>query len=805
MCTRIIIIVGLNVILEECDIIGDPKVYVQGGGGPASAVAPRDRTSTPGHSSIDHSGIASGNPQSYDGSAVSAPLQSGPLPAHNAVGRTTLHHPKADPGSNTYSNSLSGARHQASASLSGIYGGQSRNLMNTKPKEEGTRDPFNTYGRPMQASHQQQPSMYNRGPIAKNEAPARIIPIAALNPYQGRWTVKARVTSKKDLRHYSNARGEGKVFSFDLLDSDGGEIQVTCFNAVADQFYDIIEAGKVYLISQGTLKPASKNFSRLQNDFEIHLDRNSLVQPSEDDISIPRQQFHFRSIGDIENMESNFILDVIGVVSSIGLTASLTKKDGTETLKRTLQLKDMSGKSVELTLWGNLCNKEGQTLQDMCDSGVFPVLAVKAGRVNDFNGKAVGTLSSSQLFIEPDFEEAQKLREWFVTEGKNTPSVSISKETSGMGRMDVRKTVSQIKDERLGTSDKPDWITVKAAISFIKTENDSFYYTACPLMVGDRQCSKKVANDGDGRWRCERCDQSVEQCDYRYILQFQIQDYTGGIWVTAFQECGEEIFGVSAKDLYLLKQDQNDDKFAEIIRNALFVRYLFKLKVKEEIFSDEQRVRITVVKAEKLDILSESRYLLDMIDKLAEDPNAYFGKAVNSIESGMSSPGLGVKQATSFTNYSGVNTSTSRDLGVAANQAGQYGSSYNSMQGPSVVGSGVSVYCSSCGATGHNSKNCPSITNRQGQPMVSGYVNRASPAGGVAGDGDCYKCHQSGHWARDCPGSNVSSTAVSGNCFKCNQTGHWARDCPGSAAPSVYGSGGSAGRYGGYSNQRTGF
>ncbi|XP_020208123.1 replication protein A 70 kDa DNA-binding subunit A [Cajanus cajan] len=42
----------------------------------------------------------------------------------------------------------------------------------------------------------------------------------------------------------------------------------------------------------------------------------------------------------------------------------------------------------------------------------------------------------------------------------------------------------------LGRSDKPDWITVRAAISFIKT--DTFCYTACPLMIGDRQCNKKV-------------------------------------------------------------------------------------------------------------------------------------------------------------------------------------------------------------------------------------------------------------------------------------------------------------------------
>ncbi|KAM1067875.1 hypothetical protein ACFX13_023386 [Malus domestica] len=124
------------------------------------------------------------------------------------------------------------------------------------------------------------------------------------------------------------------------------------------------------------------------------------------------------------------------------------------------------------------------------------VLAVKGGRVNDFNGKVMGTISTSQLLIEPNIEKAYEVRNWFEKEGNNTPCISISRETTGVGRADIRKTLSQIKDEKLGTSEKLDWITVGARISFVRI--DSLCYLTCPIMIGDRQCSKNVTNNEDG-------------------------------------------------------------------------------------------------------------------------------------------------------------------------------------------------------------------------------------------------------------------------------------------------------------------
>ncbi|KAG8375200.1 hypothetical protein BUALT_Bualt10G0075700 [Buddleja alternifolia] len=742
----IIIIIDLDVIVEKCDPIGEPKQYPSKTDGNASSVA---RPSAQGQP-MNQASTVTGNSPTYGASSA----MSGTVPRPNVGGG--VHVPASgedrSAGSHSYGSSF------ASNMNTGRY--NSSNSPSIYPKTDSgsgvSRTPMNNYVRPPQSFHQPPPMFANRGPIAKNEAAPRIIPIAALNPYQGRWTIKARVTVKGELRHYNNPRGDGKVFSFDLLDSDGGEIRVTCFNAVADQFYTQIEPGRVYMISKGTLKPAQKAFNHLRNDHEIMLDSTSTVQPCfEDDQSIPQQQFHFRPISDIEGLDNNSVVDVIGVVSSISPSSSIMRKNGTETQKRTLQLKDTSGRSVELTLWGSFCNAEGQTLQNMCDSGVFPVLAVKSGRVNDFNGKSVGTLSTSQLFIEPDFPEAQKLKTWFENEGKSTPAISISRE-SNMVRTDVRKTISQIKDEKLGTSEKPDWITVSATLTFIKVDN--FCYTACPIMIGDRQCNKKVTNNGDGKWRCDKCDQLVDECDYRYILQMQIQDHTGLTWVTAFQESGEEIMGISAKEMYYLKyEEQDDEKFAELVRNVLFTKFLFKLKVKEETFSDEQRVKSTVVKAEKVNFQTETRYLLDAIAKFKqEDLNSLPPKSENVIPT----PGVNTTPAMNY--GGGINSNVGRESVVSASQMGSYVNQYG---GPRISSSGgMYMSCNSCGGNGHNSANCPSLMSGPGQSYGGGFGNKVSSgasSGGVSGE--CFKCHQVGHWARDCPGVSNAPPAYGGS------------------------------------------
>ena len=81
----------------------------------------------------------------------------------------------------------------------------------------------------------------------------------------------------------------------------------------------------------------------------------------------------------------------------------------------------MSGYSIDITLWGEHCQIEGAELSNLRGLPTPPAVAIKGGRVTNFNGKTIGT-----IFINPKIEETSVLQKWFHDNGFCSASPSLS-------------------------------------------------------------------------------------------------------------------------------------------------------------------------------------------------------------------------------------------------------------------------------------------------------------------------------------------------------------------------------------------
>lgn len=465
------------------------------------------------------------------------------------------------------------------------------------------------------------------GPSKSAPAKARpgfpVYPIEALSPYQNKWTIKARVTSKSEIKHWSNARGDGKLFSVNLLD-ESGEIRATGFNDAVDRFYPLLQENKVFYISKAKVNIAKKQFSSLSNEYEIALEGSSEIEECTETSDVPEVKYQFVPVDQLSDVEPNQTTDVIAILDDFTEVSEIVSKASQRPVKkRELTLIDSSGMSVRLTLWG----QQAENFEKTIAGETKPVMAFKGVKVSDFGGRSLSMFSSSSMVINPDIPESHGLRGWYDNEGNSAPIKSFTRADAGPPgagalRSNERRTLEQVKDESLGTSfERADYFNTRATILYIRP--NSLYYTACP------ECNKKVVDEGEG-WRCEKCDRSFPEPVRRYIFSANIADYSGQIWISGFNEIGCLLMGMSADELDAIRVRTSDlprmkakassrqcsnarsavSSSSAAVRSRKPSTYVFLLT------QDTNRVRYTATQAVPVDFAKAGHELADSIRSL---------------------------------------------------------------------------------------------------------------------------------------------------------------------------------------------
>jgi replication factor A1 len=150
-------------------------------------------------------------------------------------------------------------------------------------------------------------------------------------------------------------------------------------------------------------------------------------------------------------------------------------------------------------------------------------MLLKGAKLSDYNGRTMSVLSSTTMQMNPDIPEAHSLRGWYDQGGcdSNIQDLSTGNQ-GGMGGLGGGgsgsvtqsnwKCLEQVREEQLGMNDKPDYFTTSGTITYARKENSM--YMACST----ENCNKKVVDQNNGFYRCEKCGKDFDNFKWRMIL-----------------------------------------------------------------------------------------------------------------------------------------------------------------------------------------------------------------------------------------------------------------------------------------------
>lgn len=197
-------------------------------------------------------------------------------------------------------------------------------------------------------------------------------------------------------------------------------------------------------------------------------------------------------------------------------------------------------------------------------------------------GRSLSMSNSTHMTINPDITDAHVLRGWF----DSLNAEPAYKSHSGGGALgggsvvfkrEEQRTLAEVKDSQMGMSDHTDYFSCRATIVHIRADN--LFYPACPT----ERCNKKVVDSNEG-WRCEKCDRSYKDPEYRYVLSMSVADYTGQVWLQGFNDVGLVVFEKTANELHEMKE-RDEAAYNAVLARANCNTFNFNCQAKQDTYN----------------------------------------------------------------------------------------------------------------------------------------------------------------------------------------------------------------------------
>ncbi|MCQ2820921.1 MAG: hypothetical protein MJ252_26990 [archaeon] len=412
-------------------------------------------------------------------------------------------------------------------------------------------------------------------------------PLKMLTTFSRDFTILVRVTAKTEIKTFSNSHTpNGKLFSVNIIDKQGTEMQITCFNKVAEKFYEAFQKDCVYEIKGGYVKINDKKYTTIKSDYKLILDDKATVRKVEDDGEIKRENLSLVKIGDIPSIKLYSIIDICCTVLEVGEKKTMRTKNGEQFLKK-IWVGDDSKFKVELSLWRNYADQE-------INKG--DVMIVHHVKIGEYNGRNISSADSTRFEINSDAPELEPLRLFILNyDGEYSP-LEKGNENGGKGNSEDKMEFQYLRELLSDDYNSEKTVPIRGTVVQINHSEKNFY-----MGCGNTNCKKKLSKKEDSEgYVCSGCGYECDVPTYYYTMSLRVKDSTAEYWIELFDKSAELLIKMPAEEYkeYVLGRDQ--EKLREISEDIEYKEFIFWVKAKNQTYGGNTKKRINASKVEPI-------------------------------------------------------------------------------------------------------------------------------------------------------------------------------------------------------------
>ena len=356
---------------------------------------------------------------------------------------------------------------------------------------------------------------YTKYPKSKHE----IIEIKDVSLSLKSISIEGKIMSKFPIKEFTKKSGDvGKVGTLNIRDTTAS-IRVTFWNEDTDKIKDFNQGDYV---SISNLNPRLSNLDNTTID--LFGNRNTIIKKQNKELKIQGNQIE--EIKDLEG-QTNSIVTFQGIISSIEDLRKVNLKSGEEASVLGFDVGDETA-AIKVTLW----KENAEEYSEILNVGTGILLKNVLVRYNKFSSRnEISFIKESSIeLIDLKIENIKNIQS-----AKREPIEGFTNEYTK-----IKQINSQGNFEIKGFIAKP-------------LENITIY-EACT------KCHKKLMN-------C-KCD-NRENTEHRMILNITIDDGTGSIRSTLFQEVAEKLVGIKTDSIVKIKDTPNFPDFLDNLNSTI--------------------------------------------------------------------------------------------------------------------------------------------------------------------------------------------------------------------------------------------